>query len=165
MSASAHFVSRLLGLCIFALLFTALGRPVSAAPATAWSTQAIAEDGSCSLQGESSMVVCGRELFAGVLDDHLLTMRSDVCDELLEGLFDRQTCAMDDAGCHAMSAGTLGPRAPRISNSDGPSSAADLARLLAWSSTHARAPRVPNAALPESFQRTPEPPPPRSLVG
>ena len=48
------------------------------------------EEGSCSVQGESSMVVCGRELFAGVLDDRLLTMRSDVCDELVTAHEERQ---------------------------------------------------------------------------
>jgi len=111
------------------------------------------------------MVVCGRELFAGVLDDRLLTMRSDVCDELLDGLFDRQTCALDDAGCHAASAGTLGPRAPRISRSDGPSGAADLAGLLAWSLPGAETPLAEASQIPESLQVAPESPPPRSPQG
>lgn len=141
---------------------TAVGRPVSAAPAPAWSAQGMDEEGSCSVQGESSMVVCGRELFAGVLDDRLLTMRSDVCDELLEGLFDRQTCALDDAGCHAVSAGTLGPRAPRVSSSDGPSGAADLAEYLAWSLPGQDAPVVDVSQIPESLQRAPASPPPRT---
>ena len=111
------------------------------------------------------MVVCGRELFAGVLDDRLLTMRSDVCDELLDGLFDRQACALDDAGCHAVSAGTIGPRPSRVSNSDGPSGTADLAGLLAWSNPEVDAHRVDASRIPDSLKVAPESPPPRSLHG
>lgn len=160
----AHIVARLLGLCMLFALVGGVGRPAAAMATPAWSAATVDDGGSCSIEGETSMVVCGRALFAGVLDDRLLTMRSDVCDELLAGLFDRQACAMGDAGCHAMSAGALGPRTHRSVGGHG-SSAADLA--AAWHLVPAAPGRDwhVTARLFGVHPVGPEPPPPRTVIG
>ena len=165
MAPLVQALTRSLGCLLLLALVGGFGRPAAAevnAPAAAW----LDEDGSCSVDERTDMVVCGRELFAGLLDERLLTLRSDVCDELLEGLFDQQTCAPGDAGCHAMKAGHLAPRAPRVTSSSSGTAAAALLAALTQGDAGRDPVRWPPQARPTGRAALgPEPPPPRLRLG
>jgi hypothetical protein len=122
-------------------------------------------DGSCELEDEDALVVCGREIFGDLVDTSWLVMPEGQCSVLLDRLFSEQSCAFDDPDCHRVSPATPVPPLPKLQNSSSSTTtlvtrrdAADQLPRRAWE-------RAGDDDLPPSLSLSPPAPPPRSLLG